>query len=66
VTTPYVGAEVLYDTRYDAWSQQRYEVGIEILLSDRWRLEPHYLRQDDHRSQPAHVNAFGLILKHHR
>jgi len=65
VTTPYVGAEVLYDTRYDAWSQQRYEVGIEILLSDRWRLEPHYLRQDDQRSQPAHVNAFGLILKHH-
>jgi hypothetical protein len=65
VTTPYVGAELLYDTRYDAWSQQRYEVGIEIVLSNRWRLEPHYLRQDDQRSQPAHVNAFGLILKHH-
>ena len=66
VSMPYVGAEVLYDTRYDAWSQQRYEVGIEIVLSRRWRLEPHYLRQDDQRSQPAHVNAFGLILKHHR
>jgi hypothetical protein len=34
VTPPYVGAEVLYDTRYDAWSQQRYEVGVEIVLSD--------------------------------
>ena len=48
---PYVGAEALYDTRYDAWSQQRYEVGVEIVLDDHWRLEPHYLRQDDVRQE---------------
>jgi hypothetical protein len=66
VTPPTWAPRCFYDTRYDAWSQQRYQVGVEIVLSDRWRLEPHYLRQDDHRSQPAHVNAFGLILKHHR
>jgi hypothetical protein len=66
VTMPYLGAEALYDTRYDAWSQQRYEVGVEIVLDDHWRLEPHYLRQDDQRSSPAHVNAFGLILKYYR
>jgi hypothetical protein len=66
VTTPYVDAEVLYDTKYDAWNQQRYEVGLEIVLDDHWRLEPHYLRQNDQRAQPAHVNAFGLILKYYR
>jgi hypothetical protein len=65
VTMPYVDAEFLYDTHHDAWSQQRYEAGIEIVLDDHWRLEPHYLRQNDQRSQPARVNAFGLILKHY-
>ncbi len=65
VTTPFVDAEVLYETQYDAWNQQRYEVGIEIVLGDHWRLEPHYLRRNDQRSQPAHVNAFGLVLKYY-
>jgi hypothetical protein len=66
VTMPYVDFEVLYDTRYNAWSQQRYEAGLEIVLDDHWRIEPHYLRQEDQRSQPARLNAYGLILKYYR
>ena len=64
-TVPYVSAEVLYDTRYDAWSEERYQAGLEMVLGARWRLEPYYLRQKDTRSQPEHTTAFGLVLKYH-
>jgi hypothetical protein len=62
---PYASAEVLYDTRYDAWSEQRYQVGLEMVLDKRWRLEPYYLRKEDQRSDPPHTNAFGLIVKYY-
>jgi hypothetical protein len=64
-TVPYVSAEVLYDTRYDAWSEQRYQVGFEVVFDARWRLEPYYLRQEDQRSGPGHTNALGLVLKYY-
>jgi hypothetical protein len=38
--------------------------GIEITLSQHWRLEPHYLGQEDSRSEPGHTNACGVILKY--
>jgi hypothetical protein len=62
---PYVSAELLYDTRHDSWSEQRYQLGLEMVLDTRWRLEPYYLRQEDQRSEPSHTNAFGLVLKYH-
>jgi Protein of unknown function (DUF2490) len=60
---PYAQAEVFYDTRFDAWSRQLYQVGVEVVLDAHWRIEPYYARQDDSRSSPEHVNAFGLALK---
>jgi Protein of unknown function (DUF2490) len=65
-TVPYASAEFLYDTRYDAWSEQRYQVGLEMVLDGRWRLEPYYLRKEDTQSEPRHTNAVGLVLKHYR
>jgi hypothetical protein len=65
-TVPYASAEVLYDTRYDAWSEQRYQAGLEIVLDAHWRLEPYYLRKEDQRSEPRHTNAIGLVLKYYR
>ena len=65
-TVPYVSAEVLYDTRYDAWSEQRYQVGLEMILDARWHLEPYYLRQKDHRAPSRSTRThFGLVLKYH-
>jgi hypothetical protein len=64
VTVPYVNAEPFYDSNYDAVARWRFETGIEITLSQHWRLEPHYLRQEDSRSEPGHTNAYGLILKY--
>ena len=64
-TIPYASAELLYDTRYDAWSEQRYQVGLEAVLDARWRLEPYYLRKEDQRSEPRHTNALGVLLKYY-
>lgn len=61
---PYVQAEVSYDTRYDAWNKQRYETGIEIEMSKRWRVEPYFAHEDNSRGEPAHINALGLTLKY--
>jgi hypothetical protein len=63
---PYAQAEVFYDTRFDAWNRQVYQAGVEVKLSERWRVEPYYLRQEDSRSSPAHVDALGLVLKYYR
>ena len=65
-TVPYINAEAFYDTRYDAWNRQRYQAGLEIALSKRWRIEPYYTRQNDQRSDAPHLNAFGLSLKYYR
>ena len=65
-TVPYVNVEPYYDSRYDAVVRWRYEAGIEIVMDEHWRVEPHYLRQEDSRSEPRHTNAFGLILKYYR
>lgn len=62
VYTPYINGEVLYDTRYDAWSQNRYSAGVEVPAGTHLVLETYYLRKNQSRSTPSHVNAFGLRL----
>jgi Protein of unknown function (DUF2490) len=61
---PYVNAEAFYDTRYDAWIRERYQLGVEIELNRTWRLEPSFVYQSDSRSTPARINALGLALKY--
>jgi hypothetical protein len=63
---PYFHAETIYDTRYDAWKQQRYQAGVEVTLSGPWRIKPYLEARNDNLSQPAHVRAFGLILQYYR
>jgi len=60
---PYAEAEFFYDTRFYAWNRQYYQAGAEIALTEHWRVEPYYARQNDYRSSPAHLNRIGLILK---
>lgn len=60
---PYARAEVFYDTRFGAWNRQRYQAGVEVELTEHWRIEPYYARQEDQRSSPAHLDQIGLILK---
>ncbi len=58
--TPYVYDEIFYDTRYDQWTPNRYAFGFQFPVGPHVVLEPYYLRQDGNRSNPPHVNAFGL------
>jgi hypothetical protein len=64
-TIPYASVEFLYDTRYDAWSEQRYQLGLEAVLDPRWRLESYYQRKEDQRSAPAHTHAIGLVVRYY-
>ena len=63
VCTPYINGEVLYDTRYDAWTQNRYSVGVEIPAGAHLVLETYVLRKNQSRTTPSHVNVFGLRLR---
>jgi hypothetical protein len=58
--TPYVRAEVLYDSRPSTWDW-RYQAGAEIALTRHWRVEPYFARRQNQHS--ADLNRFGFIVK---
>jgi hypothetical protein len=58
--TPYVDAEIFYDTRFDKWARRQYQSGVQFPMGSHVMLEPYYLRQDNSHSIPRHVNAFGF------
>ena len=61
---PYFHAETFYDSRFDAWSRERYEAGAEITLNKRWRIEPYVARQRDDQPAAARVDTIGVNLKY--
>jgi hypothetical protein len=61
---PFANAEAFYDTRYDDWIRERYQLGVEIELSRAWRLEPALTYQTDSQASPGRINALGLTLKY--
>ena len=71
--TPYVSAEIFYDTRTSAWNRNGFAVGFQqslrrgplrrMLLPKRQViLDLYYTRQNDSRSEIQHVNAIGAAL----
>jgi len=65
VMVPYAQAEIYYDTRFDSWNRHLYQVGAEIELAKRWRVEPYIARQNDSRSASGNVDRAGLVLKYY-
>ena len=63
---PYAQAEWFYDTRFSAWSRQRYQTGVEVALNKTWRIEPYYAYDKDTEPSRASVNRLGLVLKYYR
>ena len=63
---PYVNAEWFYDTRFDTWSRQLYQGGVEIELNKSWRLEPYYEYEKNTNSGGQNVGRIGLVLKYYR
>jgi Protein of unknown function (DUF2490) len=69
--TPYGSAEIFYDTRFNTFNRSRFTGGLAITLKKHERfidfrkqtvLDIYYLRQNDTRSQPRHLNALGLTF----
>jgi hypothetical protein len=71
--TPYGSGEIFYDTRYGIWNRNRYSAGVQFTLrrgpilkmlmhKRQVVLDLYYMRQNDSRSDPPHVNALGASL----
>jgi hypothetical protein len=65
ILVPYAHAETAYDSRYEIWNRQHYQAGVEVEINKNWRIEPYLARQNDSRSDAAHINILGLILKYY-
>jgi hypothetical protein len=63
---PYAQAEWFYDTRFPAWSRQRFQTGVEMEIDKTWRVEPYYAYDKDTKPSHTGVNRFGLVLKYYR
>jgi hypothetical protein len=63
VYTPYLNGEAFYDTRYGAWSQNRYSAGVQVPAGAHVVVETYFLRQNQSRSTPLHVNVIGLRFR---
>jgi hypothetical protein len=61
--TPWVQAEVFYDTRYDGWARQLYQAGAEVGLTEHFRLEPSVARQVDTLPDPVGLWAVALVAR---
>ena len=60
---PYVSVEWYYDTRFDDWSRVRYQVGPEVTINDRFRVEVYLARQEDDVPLETALNAVGAVAK---
>jgi hypothetical protein len=63
LSTPYINGEVFYDTRYGAWSQNRYSAGVQVPAGARIVLETYFLRQNQSYSTSLHVNVIGIKFR---
>jgi hypothetical protein len=60
---PYVTAEVYYDSRFNTLDRIAGRAGVETHLGRVQVLDVYYARQENSRSTPGAVNAFGITLK---
>lgn len=60
VYTPYVNAELFYDTRYDAWGQKRYSVGVQVPAGGRLVIDTYYLGRVESQPTSSRANVLGL------
>jgi hypothetical protein len=63
VVTPYFQAEYFYDTRYDAWARELYQLGAEMEVTRHFRVEPSVARQVDVLQPRSGLWAFGFVAR---
>ena len=61
--TPYGEFETYYDWRYNAFHRQRYDAGVEWMVSQRFVVEGYYLRQQDSQASVKGTNVAGVVLQ---
>ena len=61
--TPYFQAETFYDTRYDGWARQLYQLGVEIQVIGTFNVEPYVARQVDTLPEASGLWALGLVIR---
>lgn len=61
--TPFLQAECFYDTRYDGWARELYQVGVEVGVTRHFRVEPSVARQVDHLPERSGLWAFALVAR---
>jgi len=59
----YLQAETFYDTRYDSWARQLYQLGAEIMLTKHFRAEPSVARQVDRLPEEGGLWAFAIVAR---
>ena len=63
VSNLYFQAEAFYDTRYDDWARELYQLGAEITVTKSFRLEPSVARQTDDQPEESGLYAFALVAR---
>lgn len=59
----YLQAETFYDTRYDSWARQLYQLGAEIMLTKHFRAEPSVAWQYDRLPEEGGLWAFAIVAR---
>jgi hypothetical protein len=63
VSNVYLQAEYFYDTRYDGWARELYQLGAEITCTEHFRLEPSVVRQLDRLPESSGLYAFAIVAR---
>jgi hypothetical protein len=63
LVTPWFQAEAFYDTRYQGWARQLYQVGAEVGVTRRFRVEPSVARQLDRLPARSGLWAIALVAR---
>lgn len=62
-TDLFVADEVYYDWGDNAWSRNRFRIGVTRPLSRLVELEVHYLREWNKFSRPGRLDALGIVMQ---
>jgi hypothetical protein len=62
---PYANLELYYDTRYDAISRYKTELGATFVFSPQADVGLYFGRQTDTKPARTNINALGLVLALH-
>jgi hypothetical protein len=63
IFTPYLQAEIFYDSLVSAWNRNSYAIGSTFRVCKRLEVEPYVEHQNNIREPVSHLNAEGLTMK---